>query len=192
MEKPVNVVSKGDDCPLLPRRAGGHLDFHFAQLQVFGGKIALALVDFKPQTPLVVVEGVEPLLAAGGQHTAPGDQHGHMGGAVVPAAVGGYAQGEGAHVCHNQVLEVLGALLDARAESHAQGHDFIRGGGDVGPAAKEAFQEIHKDRQLGGAAHQDHVVEPSAPVPVLHGPGDDGPDLLEHRPAELAQQVVGE
>ena len=62
----------------------------------------------------------------------------------------------------------------------------------MGPAAKELFKKVPKHRQLGGAAHQNHVTEPSASTPVLHGPRDDRPDLLEHRAAELAEQVVGQ
>ena len=192
VEDAVDVVCKGHHGGLFPRRSRGHLDLHLSQLQILRGEVALPLVDFKAQSCLVVVQRIEPLLVAGGKHTAPWNQHRHVRRLIVPAAVGGDPQGEGAHVRHHQVLQILRPLLDARAQANAQGHDFIRRRGHMGPPAEELFEKVPEHRQLGGAAHQNHVIEPAAPTAVLHGPGDDRPDLLEHRAAELAQEIVGQ
>ena len=192
VENTVNVVCKGHHGRLLPRRARRHLDLHLSQLQILRGEVSLPLVNLEPQARLAVVQRIEPLLVAGGKHTAPWNQHRHVGRLVVPAAVGGDPQGEGAHVRHHQVLQILRPLLDARAQAHAQGHDLIRRRSHMGSPSEELFQKVPEHRQLGGAAHQDDVIQPAAPAAVLHGPGDDRPDLLEHRAAELAQKVVGQ
>ena len=62
------------------------------------------------------------------------------------------------------------------------------GGGTLDVSIVDCFENIieitaiagdNRLRQLGGPAHQDHVVDPPHPVPVPHGLADDLADPLE-------------
>ena len=99
-------------------------------------------------------------------------------------------QGEGADIGHNNIPNLPLALLDAGADPHPAGDDGIRVVQYQGGLAEEGGEEVRQHRQLGGAAHQNHVVNfPDAPAAVPDGPGQHLLHPVKQILAELRKQV---
>ena len=62
----------------------------------------------------------------------------------------------------------------------------------MGTASKQFLQKIAKYGKTRRASHQNHIMNPACPLPVLHSPRDDRPHFLKNRLAELAQKRIGE
>ena len=84
------------------------------------------------------------------------------------------AQGKGAHVRQDHLLDLPVTLLHGALQSRAQGHRHIRVDAQTGLLAEEPLHEPADHRRAGGSAHQDHPVDllqadPGIPQTPLHG-----------------------